>query len=106
MDARPRTSFQDDPGRTALLKDAAADRRVPGQERRFAAPRAKPGLAQPMLYLAIRRLEMIAGVVTTKDVLLNWPTIVQDFGLRTWLSCCKAVLTGGGRRSSSWGGAE
>jgi len=46
-----------------------------------------------MLLLPVRRLEMIAGVVTTKDVLLNWPTIVQDFGLRTWLSCCKAVLT-------------
>ena len=37
---------------------------------------------------------MIGGVVTTKDVLLHWLTIVEDFGLRTWLSCCKAVLTG------------
>jgi len=36
---------------------------------------------------------MIAGVVTTKDVLLHSATIVQDFGLRTWLNCCKAVLT-------------
>jgi len=35
---------------------------------------------------------MIAGVVTTKDVLLHSATIVQDFGLRTWLNCCKAVL--------------
>ena len=37
---------------------------------------------------------MIGGVVTTKDMLLHWPTIVHGFGLRTWLSCCKAVLTG------------
>ena len=36
---------------------------------------------------------MIAGVVTTKDVLLNSVTIVQDFGLRAWLMCCKAILT-------------
>ena len=36
---------------------------------------------------------MIAGVVTTKDVLLHSATIVQDFGLRAWLSCCKAILT-------------
>jgi hypothetical protein len=39
-------------------------------------------------------MAMIAGVVTTKDVLLQWPTIVQGFGLRTWLICCKAVLSG------------
>jgi hypothetical protein len=44
--------------------------------------------------MVARRKAMIAGVVTTKDVLLHWPTIVQDFGLRTWLNCCKAVLTG------------
>ena len=35
---------------------------------------------------------MIAGVITTKDVLWHSPTIVQDFGLRTWLNCCKALL--------------
>jgi len=37
---------------------------------------------------------MIAGVVTTKDVLLHSPTIVAGFGLRAWLNCCKAVLAG------------
>ena len=36
---------------------------------------------------------MIAGVVTTKHVLLHSATIVQDFGLRAWLMCCKAILT-------------
>ena len=36
---------------------------------------------------------MIAGVVTTKDVLLHSPTIVHDFGLRAWLNCCKALRT-------------
>jgi hypothetical protein len=36
---------------------------------------------------------MIAGAITTKDVLLHSPTIVQDFGLRTWLNCCKLLLT-------------
>ena len=36
---------------------------------------------------------MIAGVVTTKHVLLHSVTIVQDFGLHVWLMCCKAVLT-------------
>jgi len=35
---------------------------------------------------------MIAGVVTTKDVLLHSPSIVNDFGLRTWLNCCRALL--------------
>ena len=35
---------------------------------------------------------MIAGVVTTKDVLLHSAAIVQDFGVRTWLNCCKALL--------------
>jgi len=35
---------------------------------------------------------MIAGVITTKDVLLNSAAIVEDFGLRTWLNCCKALL--------------
>ncbi len=36
---------------------------------------------------------MIAGVITTKHVLLHSGTIVHDFGLRIWLSCWKAVLT-------------
>ena len=35
---------------------------------------------------------MIAGVVTTRDVLMNSVGIVHDFGLRTWLNCCKAIL--------------
>jgi hypothetical protein len=38
-------------------------------------------------------LVVIAGVVRTKDVLRHTATIVQGFGLRTWLNCCKAVLT-------------
>jgi len=37
---------------------------------------------------------MIAGVVTTKHVLLHSPTIVASFGLRAWLICCKALLVG------------
>ena len=41
---------------------------------------------------------MIAGVITTREVLLNSTTIVQDFGLRTWLNCCKALL--GNRRTT------
>jgi len=40
-----------------------------------------------------RRLGMIAGVITTRDVLLHSASIVNDFGLRAWLRCCKAVLT-------------
>jgi hypothetical protein len=36
---------------------------------------------------------MIAGVITTKHVLLHSATIVHDFGLRVWLGCWKAVLT-------------
>ena len=36
---------------------------------------------------------MIAGVITTRDVLLHSASIVNDFGLRAWLRCCKAVLT-------------
>lgn len=36
---------------------------------------------------------MIAGVITTRHVLLHSATIVHHFGLRTWLSCCKAILT-------------
>jgi len=52
------------------------------------------GWHDPCYPILARRLEvMIAGVVTTKDVLLHSATIVQDFGLRTWLNCCKALLT-------------
>ena len=36
---------------------------------------------------------MVAGVITTKHVLLHSTTIVQDFGLRIWLNCCKALLS-------------
>ena len=36
---------------------------------------------------------MIAGVVTTKDVLLHPATIAHAFGVRAFLHCCKAVLT-------------
>jgi hypothetical protein len=36
---------------------------------------------------------MIAGVITTRHVLLNSAIIVHDFGLRVWLNCWKAVLT-------------
>jgi hypothetical protein len=36
---------------------------------------------------------MIAGVVTSKDVLLHSATIVHDFGLRTWLNCFTALLS-------------
>jgi len=36
---------------------------------------------------------MIAGVVTTKHVLLHSASIVHDFGLRIWVNCCKAILT-------------
>jgi hypothetical protein len=35
---------------------------------------------------------MIAGVITTKHVLLHSATIVHDFGLRTWFDCFKALL--------------
>ena len=37
---------------------------------------------------------MIQGVVTTKHVLWHAPLILQGFVLRTWLSCCKALLSG------------
>lgn len=36
---------------------------------------------------------MIAGVLTTKDVLAHSAAIVRGFGLRAWLNCCKAILT-------------
>jgi hypothetical protein len=48
---------------------------------------------EPCSTILARRRAMIAGVVTTKDVLLHSPTIVHEFGLRAWLSCCKALLT-------------
>ncbi len=37
---------------------------------------------------------MIQGVVTTKHVLWHARQIVRDFGLRTWLSCCKVLVSG------------
>jgi len=37
---------------------------------------------------------VIQGVVTTKHVLWHARLILQGFGLRTWLSCCKALLSG------------
>jgi len=37
---------------------------------------------------------MIAGVITTRDVFLHSASIVQGFGVRTWLGCWKALLTG------------
>jgi hypothetical protein len=44
------------------------------------------------LLFARRPQAMIAGVITTKDVLLHSPSILSDFGLRAWLNCCKAIL--------------
>ena len=37
---------------------------------------------------------MIEGLITTRHVILRAPTIVHCFGLRTWLNCCVAVLSG------------
>jgi hypothetical protein len=37
---------------------------------------------------------MIEGVITTRHVLLRAPLILHDFGIRTWLTCCIAVLSG------------
>ena len=34
----------------------------------------------------------IAGVITTKEVLLNGGTIVREFGARVYLRCCVAIL--------------
>ena len=51
-------------------------------------------LARPLLAILVKEaLVMIAGVVTTRHVLLHSATIVHDFGLRLWLNCCRAVLT-------------
>src|SRR2546428_4069521 len=57
---------------------------IPAGEARF---HGDSGLARPLLRHPCKEvLAMIAGVVTTKDVLLHSATIVQDFGLRAWLS--------------------
>jgi hypothetical protein len=37
---------------------------------------------------------MIQGVITTKHVLFRAPLILRDFGIRVWLSCFVAVLSG------------
>jgi hypothetical protein len=34
----------------------------------------------------------MCGVITTKDVLLNMPTIVRAFGPRIYLRCCMAIV--------------
>ncbi len=34
----------------------------------------------------------IRGVITTRDVLLNGATIVREFGTRTYLRCCLAIV--------------
>jgi len=36
---------------------------------------------------------MITGVITTKHVFRHSASIVQEFGLRIWLCCWKALLT-------------
>jgi hypothetical protein len=35
----------------------------------------------------------VAGVITSKHVLLHPASIIQDFGLRTWLNRRKAIVT-------------
>jgi hypothetical protein len=37
---------------------------------------------------------MIEGIITTRDVLLHAPTILQAFGLRALCRCLCAILTG------------
>jgi len=37
---------------------------------------------------------VIEGVVTTKHILFHARLIVSGFGLRVWLSCCAALLSG------------
>ncbi len=37
---------------------------------------------------------MIEGLITTSHVLLRAPLIMRNFGIRTWLSCCLAILSG------------
>jgi len=34
----------------------------------------------------------IAGVITSREVLLHGPSIVWLFGARTWLRCLRALL--------------
>jgi hypothetical protein len=34
----------------------------------------------------------INGVITTKEVLRHWPTIVREFGAAAYLRCCVAIL--------------
>jgi hypothetical protein len=34
----------------------------------------------------------IRGVITSRDVLLNGATIVREFGPRTYIRCCLAIL--------------
>ena len=36
----------------------------------------------------------IRGVITTRDVLLNSATILREFGPRTYLRCCLAIVLG------------
>jgi hypothetical protein len=36
---------------------------------------------------------MVQGVITTRHVLLRAPWIVHDFGVRTWLNCCRAAFS-------------
>jgi hypothetical protein len=36
----------------------------------------------------------INGLITTKDVLKNSATIVREFGAKTYLRCCLAILAG------------
>jgi hypothetical protein len=58
------------------------------------ASRGKPPWHAPCYCLLSKEaVTMIAGVVTTKHVLLHSAAIVHGFGFRTWLHCCKAILT-------------
>jgi hypothetical protein len=49
--------------------------------------------ARRLLCPVFKESDMIAGVITSKHVLLHSLTIVHDFGVRVWLRSCKAVLT-------------
>ncbi len=48
----------------------------------------------PCLGSPVKEAAVIQGVVTTKHVLWHARQIVRDFGLRTWLSCCKVLVSG------------
>jgi hypothetical protein len=37
---------------------------------------------------------MVRGVITSRHVLLHAPQIVSGFGVRAWLRCCRALLSG------------